>query len=194
LSVGTIPARHRQALDVDRERASTGPLVVLSFSRARYRVLGLPLGERRTPPTDVQTSPPLTVGAWGVRWIGELGDEDLDPKLLLWDMHRNIDHSRVPAERTVVHFRFTDAPTGARNWWLVITPEEADVCDVDPGHPVAVAVTTSLRTMVEVWRGDLDWSYAVSSSALAVDGATSLRRSLPKWFRLSAFATVPRPS
>jgi hypothetical protein len=60
LSVGTIPARHRQALDVDRERASTGPLVVLSFSRARYRVLGLPLGERRTPPTDVQTSPPLT--------------------------------------------------------------------------------------------------------------------------------------
>jgi hypothetical protein len=76
----------------------------------------------------------------------------------------------------------------------VITPEEADVCDVDPGHPVAVAVTTSLRTMVEVWRGDLDWSYAVSSGALAVDGATSLRRSLPKWFSLSAFATVPRPS
>ena len=134
------------------------------------------------------------VGAWGVRWIGELGDEDLDPKLLLWDMHRNIDHSRVPAKRTVVHFRFTDAPTGARNWWLVITPTEADVCDVDPGHPVAVAVTTSLRTMVEVWRGDLDWSEAVSSGALTVDGATSLRRSLPKWFRLSAFATVPRPS
>jgi DNA-binding HxlR family transcriptional regulator len=134
------------------------------------------------------------VGAWGVRWIGELGDEDLDPKLLLWDMHRNIDHSRVPAERTVVHFRFTDAPTGAGNWWLVITPKEVDVCDVDPGHPVAVAVTTSLRTMVEVWRGDLDWSEAVSSGALTIDGATSLRRSLPKWFRPSAFATVPRPS
>jgi len=134
------------------------------------------------------------VGAWGVRWIGELGDEDLDPKLLLWDMHRNIDHSRVPAERTVVHFRFTDAPTGAGNWWLVITPKEVDVCDVDPGHPVAVAVTTSLRTMVEVWRGDLDWSEAVSSGAHTIDGATSLRRSLPKWFRPSAFATVPRPS
>jgi DNA-binding HxlR family transcriptional regulator len=26
------------------------------------------------------------LGAWGVRWIGEIGDEDLDPKLLLWDM------------------------------------------------------------------------------------------------------------
>ena len=24
------------------------------------------------------------LGGWGVRWIGELGDADLDPKLLLW--------------------------------------------------------------------------------------------------------------
>ena len=36
------------------------------------------------------------LGVWGIRWIGELGDEDLDPKLLLWDMHRNIDHDAVP--------------------------------------------------------------------------------------------------
>ncbi|WP_208105477.1 helix-turn-helix domain-containing protein [Streptomyces sp. GC420] len=26
------------------------------------------------------------LGTWGVRWVGELGDEDLDPSLLLWDM------------------------------------------------------------------------------------------------------------
>jgi len=31
-----------------------------------------------------------------VRWIGELGDADLDPQLLLWDMHRNVDHTAVP--------------------------------------------------------------------------------------------------
>ena len=42
------------------------------------------------------------IGMWGTRWIGELGDEDLDPKLLLWDMHRNVDHDAVPAGRTVV--------------------------------------------------------------------------------------------
>jgi DNA-binding HxlR family transcriptional regulator len=33
---------------------------------------------------------------WGTRWIGEIGDEDLDPKLLMWDMHRNIDHAATP--------------------------------------------------------------------------------------------------
>src|SRR5215831_4307537 len=36
------------------------------------------------------------LGVWGIRWIGHLGDEDLDPKLLLWDMHRNIDYAAVP--------------------------------------------------------------------------------------------------
>jgi DNA-binding HxlR family transcriptional regulator len=31
------------------------------------------------------------LGTWGIRWIGHLGDEDLDPQLLMWDMHRNVD-------------------------------------------------------------------------------------------------------
>src|SRR5688572_6075454 len=44
------------------------------------------------------------VGTWGARWIGEIGDEDLDPKLLLWDMHRNVDRAAVPPRRAVLHF------------------------------------------------------------------------------------------
>src|SRR5690348_3716908 len=35
------------------------------------------------------------IAVWGVRWIGELGDADLDPKLLLWDMHRQVNHDAV---------------------------------------------------------------------------------------------------
>lgn len=146
-----------------------------------------PAGKELQPVVDA-------LGTWGVRWIGELGDEDLDPKLLLWDMHRNIDHSAVPHGRTVVRFRFPDAPAKARDWWMVITAEEADVCDVDPGHPVAVTVTATLRPMVEVWRGDLEWSDALGSGAIEVSGPAALRRSLPRWFTLSVFASVLRPA
>ncbi len=134
------------------------------------------------------------VGAWGIRWIGELGDEDLDPKLLLWDMHRNIDQSAVPVGRTVVQFRFPDAPKGIRDWWLVITREEADVCDADPGHPVAVTVTSGLRNMVQIWRGDVTWSQALRAGAVEVEGPEVLRRAVPGWFTLSGFASVPRPA
>jgi DNA-binding HxlR family transcriptional regulator len=135
------------------------------------------------------------LGAWGIRWIGHLGDEDLDPKLLLWDMHRNINHAAVPAGRTVVQFTFSDVPAATRNWWLVITPADADadVCDADPGYPVTVTVTASLRRMVEIWRGDLGWSDALRSGGVEVHGPQALRRAVPHWFTLSAFAPVPRP-
>ena len=52
---------------------------------------------------------------WGVRWIGEIGeigDADLDPKLLLWDMHRHVDHGPCRPDE-VVAFRFPDAEQGA---------------------------------------------------------------------------------
>jgi DNA-binding HxlR family transcriptional regulator len=132
------------------------------------------------------------LGTWGVRWMGELGDEDLDPKLLLWDMHRNIDHDAVPAGRTVIQFTFPDVPAKTRNWWLLITPGQADVCDADPGHPVAVTVTATLRTVCQIWRGDLGWPEALRSGAIQLNGPQPLRRAMPHWFTLSAFAAVPR--
>jgi putative sterol carrier protein len=94
----------------------------------------------------------------------------------------------------VVRFRFPDAPAKVRNWWLVITPDEADVCDADPGYDTAVTVTASLRGLVAVWRGDLGWLDALRSGAVEVRGPEALRRSLPGWFTLSAFASVPRPN
>src|SRR5581483_885665 len=124
------------------------------------------------------------------RWIGEIGDEDLDPKLLLWDMHRNVDRALVPGGRTVVQFRFPDIPADARDWWLVITAGEVDVCDADPGYPVAVTLTASLRRMTEIWRGDLTWAEAVKSGQLEVGGPLALRRAVSGWFTLSPFAKV----
>ena len=133
------------------------------------------------------------VGLWGIRWIGELGDEDLDPKLLIWDMHRYVDLTAIPPGRTVVQFRFPDAPRGQREFWIVLKQEEVDVCDFDPGYEVAVSVSSSLRTLTQVWRGDLGWSEALRSGSLELQGPESMRRAVPSWFTLSAFAGVPRP-
>ncbi|MFF1388903.1 winged helix-turn-helix transcriptional regulator [Rhodococcus erythropolis] len=133
------------------------------------------------------------LGIWGTRWIGELGDEDLDPKLLLWDMHRRVDHSVVPDGKTVVHFVFSGVREHSRNWWLVINSGEVDMCDIDPGFDVAVSVSAGLRPMTEIWRGNLTWSDAIRSGDVTISGPTALRRSLPSWFELSTFASIPRP-
>lgn len=133
------------------------------------------------------------LGLWGTRWIGELGDADLDPKLLMWDMHRHVIPDAVPAGRTVVGFRFPDATVGSRDWWLVITPDDTDVCDVDPGHDVDLTVTAGLRVLTQVWRGDRTWSEVLRRGELQLAGPADLRRALPHWFTLSTFARVPRP-
>ena len=136
----------------------------------------------------------VALGEWGTRWVPDLGDADLDPHLLMWDVHRNVDLDAVPPGRTVLDFTFTDVAGKARTWWLVIDPDSVDVCDVDPGHPVAATVETDLRTLTDIWRGELDWTAALRSGALAVRGPAPVARALPRWLKLSSFAGVPRPA
>ena len=50
------------------------------------------------------------------------------------------------------------------------------MCDDDPGHEVDLTLTSSLRDLTMVWRGDLAWSDAVGSGRLAVDGPEGLRQ------------------
>ncbi|WP_029138371.1 winged helix-turn-helix transcriptional regulator [Nakamurella lactea] len=134
-----------------------------------------------------------SLGAWGVRWIGELGEGDLDPHLLLWDLRRRLDLDAMPRSRTVISFVFDDVASQAARWWLMVAGDNADICDYDPGFDVTVTVTTSLRTMTRIWRGDLEWQQALGARAVVLSGDRAARRALPGWLRPGAFAGVPRP-
>ena len=137
------------------------------------------------------------LGRWGTRWIGDLGDDDLDPHLLLWDMRRRVDLAGLPGRRVVVAFTFIDLSGPGASWWAVLDRDDpsrpVDVCDDDPGFDVDLRVTTTLRALTQVWRGDREWSGAARSGDLVVTGPRALARALPGWFRLSTFAAVPRP-
>jgi hypothetical protein len=123
----------------------------------------------------------------------ELGDEDLDPHLLMWDVHRNIDLDAVPPGRTVLRFSFRDVPAPGRVWWLVITRDGVDPYDTDPGFPVTATIETDLRTLTLIWCGDLIWAQAPRSGALDLHGPAQARRAVPRRLKLSAFRkTVKR--
>lgn len=132
------------------------------------------------------------LGVWGTRWASDLGEQDLDPQVLLWDIHFNIDHTALPLGRTVVQFTFPDVEAGLRDWWLVLTADDADVCDTDPGHGVDVTVQADLRALISVWMGGIAWADAQRAGTVTVHGAEALRRALPSWLKLSVFAAVPR--
>lgn len=136
----------------------------------------------------------MALGEWGVRWRSQLGDEDLDPHLLMWDLHRNLDLPLMPSGRVVLAFRFSDVAQSTRDWYVVVEDNDhVDLCDFDPGFDVLVTVTAGLRALTEVWRGDVSWRAATRSGVLEVAGPQAARRDLPTWLKLSSFASVPGP-
>lgn len=134
------------------------------------------------------------LGSWGVRWIGELGEQDLDPHLLMWDMRRTIPIAEWPRSRTTVVFILDGVEPKASRWWLTVSDGEADVCDFDPGYEVAGTVQTDLRSLVEIWRGDVGWARAVLDGSVALSGSADVRRAIPKWLGQSTAAAIPRPA
>lgn len=134
------------------------------------------------------------LGRWGIRWIGELGEEDLDPHLLMWDIHRTVRVEEWPRSRTTVAFLLDGVAAKASRWWLVVADGRADVCDFDPGYEVVGTVETSLLTLTRIWRGDLGWSHALLDGSVAVSAPSDVRRAIPSWIGQGAKAAVPRPA
>jgi DNA-binding HxlR family transcriptional regulator len=135
-----------------------------------------------------------SLGAWGVRWVGDLGDGDLDPHLLMWDIRRTLPVESWPRARTVLAFRFGDLPPRVARWWLVVDGGEVDICDYDPGFEPAATISSSLRTLTEIWRGDRSWSQALKAGAVDVDAPGPARLAVPQWLGQSALSAVPRPA
>jgi hypothetical protein len=134
------------------------------------------------------------LSVWGVRWIGALGDKDLDPHFLMWDIRRNVPVDEWPRARTVLGFRLSGVAAKSSSWWLVVADGKADICDLDPGHEVIATVSTSLLTLTQIWRGDVSWPRALLDGSVKIDGPADARRAVPRWLGQSSSAAVPRPA
>ncbi len=134
------------------------------------------------------------LGAWGVRWVGELGEEDLDPHLLMWDMRRTIPIDTWPRSRTTLAFRLDGVAPKASRWWLVVADGEADMCDFDPGYDVTVTIETSLRTLTRDLARRRRLVTRLLDGSVTVSGSADARRAVPAWIGQSVSAAVPRPA
>ncbi len=137
----------------------------------------------------------MGLGTWGQRWArSELSRDELDPRLLMWDMQRNIATEALPDHRVVVRFRFNDVRGNLpRVTWLILDRDDVDVCYRDPGFQVDLVVSGRLRALIGVWLGDASIPVAIRAGELQVEGPRNLARAFPQWLRRSAFATVERP-
>jgi DNA-binding HxlR family transcriptional regulator len=133
------------------------------------------------------------LGEWGKRWLRRtLTQDQLDAGVLLWDIRGRVDPASFPPGRTVVHIEFTDLPIPQQHWWLVNEDEEVDLCLKDPGYDIDLYLITTLRTLTEVWMGDVSLQRVIEESKMEIHGREELRRRLRSWLRLSPFAGIRR--
>ncbi len=130
------------------------------------------------------------LGVWGMRWVrGAMTQTDLDVEFLMWDIQRSIDIAKLPGRETVLKFHFSDVNT-TRDWWLVVTDGEVDLCSDDPGKEVDVYFTTDCRTLTEIFMGDTSFREARANERMKLVGPPALTQNPSSWFRLSGYAGI----
>jgi len=137
----------------------------------------------------------LKLGEWGHRWVrSDMSHDDLDPSLLMWDVHRNIDieyfNNLNGGQRQVLLFEFTDYQTRYHRWWLVIETGEVDVCLKDPGFEVDLRIVTDAKTLAHYWMGNISMSRMKREHRIKLDGSNQLKTDITNWLGRNYYADV----
>ena len=114
--------------------------------------------------------------------------DDVDPKLLVWDMHQRVNVDLLLPERVVVQLTFHGAYKG--DFWLVLERPEPSVYMNNPGFDVDVFVTTDTIDIHKVWMGMESLAECLDDGRIELDGLTAHVDAFPRWLKLSDFAGV----
>jgi len=130
------------------------------------------------------------LAVWGMRWArGQLRDEELDVEFLMWDIQRRLLIDKLPDGETIFCFIFSDIER-YNNWWLIVRDDNVDLCTENPGLDVDLYIRSSLRTMVEVWEGDLALKTALQDERVRAQGNKHLAKTMPAWLAINPYSDV----
>jgi DNA-binding HxlR family transcriptional regulator len=131
-----------------------------------------------------------TLAIWGMRWArGQMTDEELDVEFLMWDLQRRLQTENLPGGETIICFIFAEL-SSLKSWWLVVNDDNVDLCTQDPGKDVDIYISSTVRALAEVWRGDVALQKAIAGGQIKTHGNRALERSLPDWLGLCLFKDV----
>ena len=132
------------------------------------------------------------LAVWGMRWArDQLTDDELDVEFLMREMQRRLQTDHLPDGETVICLMF-DELAQHKTWWLLVDGDAVDLCTEDPGKEVDLYIRSPVRTLVEVWEGDLEMRSALRSGSIEAHGARHLVRTLPDWFGVCLYKDVQR--
>lgn len=130
------------------------------------------------------------MGRWALRWVDtECSLANLDARLLMWNIRRNLRLNEMPAKRVVVEFHYPDLPAQQCRYWLIVAPgQPVHLCSVDPVCEIDLLVTAELRAMTSAWMRMSDFAHEVEAKRIRIDGDGALAMSFSRWIGRSGLA------
>jgi DNA-binding HxlR family transcriptional regulator len=159
----------------------------------RKRISGQRGHEYHLTAAGKELSPLVEILAvWGMRWArSQLSDDDLDVEFLMLELQRRLQTGHLPGGQTVICIIF-DGIAKHKTWWLVADGEDVDLCTADPGNDVDLYINSSVRTIVQVWEGDLDIRTALRDKSIKAHGLSHLISTMPDWFGVCLYKDIQR--
>lgn len=123
------------------------------------------------------------LGRWALHWVNsDCSLANLDARLLMWNMRRNLRPDPFPSRRVIVEFHYPELPADEARYWLIVAPNApVDLCSIEPGHQVDLLVTAQLRAMTSAWMGMSSFSVELEAKRIELDGDEALSSSFCQW-------------
>ncbi len=131
------------------------------------------------------------LGRWALRWVdSDCSLANLDVRLLMWNVRRNLRPDPMPARRVTVEFHYPELAEPESRYWLIVAPgTPVDLCSLDPGHEIDLLVTADLRAMTSAWMGMCAFDGELRAGRIQLDGDPALSTSFTRWIGRSGLAT-----
>jgi len=132
------------------------------------------------------------LGKWGMGFAFQSMEGDqLNISVIVRDFAFALDPQQLPSGGGVIQFTVqADGETASK--FIVVRDGTTQVCDENLGTEVDAYLSSDLKTLYEVWFGEIGVEAALQQKRIKLVGAPIYARNVSKWLRTSQFAQYNR--
>jgi len=128
------------------------------------------------------------MGKWGMHWVFDNMDaEQLNLSTIIRDFAVALNTDQLPAGDTTIQFTVTGEKAPVKKY-ILVRDGNPQVCEENISNDVDVYLTANLKTLGQIWFGELSVLSACDKSFLKVVGPPFYVNNVSKWLGTSQFA------
>lgn len=131
------------------------------------------------------------LAVWGKRWARQdLREDEADPELLIWALEGTVDPNAFDDRRCLVRLDFPEQGPGHRTCWLRNRNGRVKRLEGRGTRSPDLHISSSVKNMIRVYRGDLSVFDALEEGRLELDGEPWAVGNFEAWLNLPAVTRI----